>query len=88
MTARRIRPGPEFLTLAHLTRAAPAGSRVLGVRAPHGRSVAAFRRPDGAIGVFAHNDTDAPRAVQVDTGATTTSAYVVRPGELARLVSR
>lgn len=78
----RIRRGPEFFTLAHLTRAAAPGSRVLGARAPRGIRVAAFRRPDGSIGVFGHNDSGARRRVSVRVGATSTGTYVVRPGEL------
>jgi glucosylceramidase len=88
VTPKRVRPGPEFYTLAHLSRAAPPGSRVLAARAPRGLAVVAFRQPDGAIGVFVHNGTGGARAVRVDIGATTTREYVVRPGELATVIGR
>ena len=71
MTKRKIRPEPEFYTLAHLSRAAPPGSRVLGARAPRGLTTVAFRQPGGAIGVFLHNGTGTARAVRVQVGTAT-----------------
>lgn len=42
---------PEFFTLAHLARAAAPGGNVVGVDAPSWLSAAAFRNPDGSVGV-------------------------------------
>ncbi|MFC6343384.1 glycoside hydrolase family 30 beta sandwich domain-containing protein, partial [Nocardioides hankookensis] len=73
---------PEFWTLAHLSRAASPGAQVISVQAPPGVSAAAFANPDGTLGLFAHNDTDAPVTLRIGSGSGPVRAYVVRPGEL------
>jgi glucosylceramidase len=61
----RVRAEPEFYTLAHLSRAAAAGARVISSSAGPGLSVAAFLNPDGSVGVFGHNATGAEQTVRV-----------------------
>lgn len=73
---------PEFWTLAHLSRAASPGARVIDVRAPAGVDAAAFADPDGTLGLFAHNDTGAAVTLRVGVAGGAVRAYVVRPGEL------
>lgn len=68
---------PEFFTLAHLSRAASPGARVIAVDAPSTLSVAAFRNPDGSVGLFGYNRSGAPQVVAVD-GQT----YPVGVGEM------
>ena len=82
----RVVRGPEFYTAAHLTRAARPGSRVLPVEAPWGIHVAAFRDPDGSVGVFGVNGrgTDVVVGTRVDGGRAGAS-YFVRAGELFTL---
>ena len=48
---------PEFDVLTHLSTAADPGASVLATDAVRGLSIAAFRNPDGSIGVFGHNDS-------------------------------
>jgi glucosylceramidase len=74
--------GPEFYTLAHLARAASPGAHVVGVTAPPGVVVAAFRNPDGTIGVFGHNGTGAAVPLRMPGPHGEVGEYVVRAGEL------
>lgn len=73
---------PEFYTLAHLSRAATPGARVIGATAPDWLSVAAFRNPDGSYGVFGHNGSATDQVVRLSLGTGAGRTYVVRPGEL------
>lgn len=68
---------PEFFTLAHLSRAAGPGARVVAVDAPPTLSVAAFRNPDGTLGVFGHNRSGAAQVVAIGEWT-----YPVAPGEM------
>lgn len=78
----RVTTGPEFYLLAHLTRAAQPGARVLPVASSaSGTAVAAFRNPDGTTGVVGVNHTTSPQVVAVKVGSTT-RRYSVGPGEL------
>lgn len=78
----RVTPGPEFYLLAHLTRAAQPGARVLPVASTaSGTAVAAFRNPDGTTGVVGVNHTTSTQVVAVKVG-TTTRRYTVGAGEL------
>lgn len=72
---------PEFFTLAHLARAAAPGGRVVGVDAPPWLSVAAFRNPDGSIGVFGQNRSGSPQAVSFAVGASART-YAIGVGEM------
>ena len=72
---------PEFYTLAHLARAASPGARVIDVDAPPTLSVAAFRNPDGTVGVFGHNRSGAVQTVSIAVGGVTRT-YSVGVGEL------
>ncbi len=83
----RVQPGPEYYVLAHLSRAADPGARVLGSRvsrAPAGADVAAaaFANPDGTIGVVAHNDTGTDRVLVVRVPGHADVRRPVRAGEL------
>ncbi|GAB3074482.1 glycoside hydrolase family 30 protein [Nocardioides zeae] len=78
----RVSPGPEFYLLAHLTRAAQPGARVLPVASSAaGTAVAAFRNPDGTTGVVGVNHTTSAQVVAVKVGSTT-RRYAVGAGEL------
>ncbi|WP_263426745.1 glycoside hydrolase family 30 protein [Nocardioides mangrovi] len=73
---------PEFYVLAHLSRAASPGARVLPTSgASTVLSTAAFRNSDGTVGVFGQNRTGTTQTVRITTG-TTSRTYVVGPGEL------
>ena len=66
-----VEPTPEFYTLAHIGRAAPAGSVRLGATGPTDIPVVAFERLDGTVGVFGHNDTGTEQVVAVSIDGTT-----------------
>ena len=72
---------PEFFTLAHLSRAADPGARVVGVDGPSWLNLAAFRNRDGTVGVFGQNSTGSTPTVHFTAGATSLS-YEVGPGEM------
>lgn len=72
---------PEFYTLAHLSRAADPGAHVVGTDAPSWLSVAAFRNPDGTVGVFGHNGSGTTQTVRFTVGSSVRS-YVIGPGEM------
>jgi glucosylceramidase len=73
---------PEFFTLAHLSRAAAPGAHVIDADAPEWLSVAAFRNPDGTVGVFGQNRSDSEQTVRIAVGDGAGRRYVVRPGEM------
>ena len=73
---------PEFFTLAHLSRAAAPGARVIDADAPEWLSVAAFRNPDGTIGVFGQNRSGSEQTVRIAVGDGGGRRYVVRAGEM------
>lgn len=74
--------GPEFYTLAQLSRAASPRARVVSVTATAGLRVAAFRNRGGSIGVFGHNGTGAAQRVTVRVPGQPDVAYEVGAGEL------
>ena len=82
MTPDGIRKEPEFFTLAHLARAATPGARVIESSADPGLSVAAFRNPDGTVGVFGHNGTGSTRLLRIRVEDGPRASYEVQPGEL------
>jgi glucosylceramidase len=82
VTDAGVRPEPEFYTLAHLSRAASPGARVVSANADPGLSVAAFRNPDGSIGVFGHNATGAEQDVRVVIRGRAGLTGHVAPGDL------
>lgn len=61
-----VHPEPELYTLAHLSRAASPGARVVSVDADPRLSAVAFRNPDGSIGVFGHNATGEQQTIRLD----------------------
>ena len=74
---------PEFFTLAHLSRAAVPGARVIDATAPEWLSVAAFHNPDGSYGVFGHNGSSTDQTVRLSLGPSAGGrAYVLRPGDM------
>ncbi len=73
---------PEFFTLAHLSRAATPGARVIEATAPEWLSVAAFRNRDGTYGVFGHNRSGTDQTVRVSTDAGPGRSYVLEPGDM------
>ncbi|MCW2845953.1 MAG: putative glycoside hydrolase [Nocardioides sp.] len=77
-----VSPEPEFYTLAHLSRAATPGARVVTATADGGVRVAAFRNPDGSVGVFGHNASGATRTVELRVPGQPDVAYPVGAGEL------
>jgi glucosylceramidase len=88
VTPDGVRPEPEFYTLAHLARAASPGARVLASNADPGLSAAAFRNPDGSIGVFGHNATGSSQTVRINVLGRVDLAYTIRPGQLFTFRSR
>lgn len=74
--------GPEFYVLAHLSRAADSGARVVGSRATDGISAAAFDNPDGTVGVVAFNGTGKDQVVGVEIRGGNHVRRPMRPGEL------
>lgn len=72
---------PEFYTLAHLARAASPGGNVVGADAPSWLSVAAFRNPDGTVGVFGQNRSGATQTVAFTVGSSTRT-YTLGVGEM------
>jgi glucosylceramidase len=76
---------PEWFTASHLTRAARAGARVLPVSAPWGVHVAAFRDPDGSVGVFGLDGRGTDLVVGTRVDGRPGPSYVVRAGELFTL---
>lgn len=79
---------PEFYTLAHLSRAATPGARVVSSTSTPGLAVATFRNEDGSIGVFGHNATGAEQVVRIEVKGGATVSYRVRAGELFTYRSR
>lgn len=77
-----LRPEPEFYALAHLSRAASPDARVIASSASTGLSVAAFRNPDGSIGVFGHNATGSTQTVRINVLGGKDLAYTIEPGQL------
>lgn len=73
---------PEFFTLAHLSRAAAPGAHVIDADAPEWLSIAAFRNPDGTVGVFGQNRSGSEQTVRIAIGDGGGRRYVVRPGEM------
>lgn len=82
VTPSGVRREPEFFTLAHLSRAAVPGGRVVDATAPEWLNVAAFRNPDRTIGVFGQNRSGSEQTVRIVVGAGPGRSYVVRPGEM------
>jgi glucosylceramidase len=82
VTDEGVRPEPEFYTLAHLSRAASPGARVVSASADPGLSVAAFRNPDGSIGVFGHNATGSAQTVRIDIRGRSDVTARVEAGDL------
>ncbi|MGZ4464958.1 MAG: glycoside hydrolase family 30 protein [Nocardioides sp.] len=82
VTPAGITRGPEFFTLAHLSRAASPGARVVAATATPGLETAAFSNPDGTVGVFGHNSTGIEQVVQLAVAGGATTTYTVEPGEL------
>ncbi|MFC4783543.1 glycoside hydrolase family 30 protein [Nocardioides sp. MAHUQ-72] len=78
----QVRPEPELYTLAHLSRAASPGARVIASSATPGLSAAAFRNRDGSIGVFGQNATGATRTVAIRITGRIDLSYTVAPGEM------
>ncbi|MBB6626061.1 hypothetical protein H5V45_01890 [Nocardioides sp. KIGAM211] len=75
--------GPEFFTLAHLSRAADPGAVVIDSSPSPGVSYAAFRNPDGEIGIVGHNDTGSSQVFSIEVGgAASGGRFLVGPGEL------
>ena len=72
---------PEFFTLAHLSRAAAPGGNVVGADAPSWLSVAAFRNPDGTVGVFGQNRSGATQTVAFTVGSDVRT-YTLGVGEM------
>jgi len=82
VSANGVRAEPEFYVLAHLSRAAAPGARVIGSSATSGLTAAAFLDPDGSIGVFGHNATGSTQTVRIAIKGRTDLSYTVAPGEL------
>lgn len=84
----RVRPEAEFFTLAHLSRAAPAGSRVLPTSAPADLPTAAFAR-GRRIGLYGYNDSTSARTVRITLAdGSTTAVHEVGPHEMFTWVRR
>jgi glucosylceramidase len=73
---------PEFFTLAHLSRAAAPGAHVIAADAPEWLNIAAFRNPDGTVGVFGQNRSGAVQTVRFALGSGAGRRYTVQPGEM------
>lgn len=77
-----VEPGPEFYLLAHVSRAADPGARVVGSSTTPGLAAASFLNPDGTVGVVAHNDTGRDRVVGVEIGGGRDVRHRLPAGEL------
>ena len=76
-------PQPEFFVAAHLTRAARPGSRYLPRTVTDDRiSVAAFARPNGSVGVYAHNGTPFVRTVRFTDGQGSSTTARIDAGDI------
>ncbi len=86
ITPRGASPEPEFYVAAHLARAARPGSRYLPSTVTDGRiSVAAFQRPDGSVGVYAHNGTAFSRSVRFTDGRGSSTTVSVGAGDITNV---
>jgi glucosylceramidase len=77
-----VEAGPEFFVLAHVSRAADPGARVVGSEATPGLEVAAFRNPDATLGVVAFNGTGTERTIAIEVHGRDEVRRQVRAGEL------
>lgn len=64
-TTGTIDRGPEFFTLAHLSRAADPGAVHVAASQVDRLPIVAFANPDGTVGVYGHNDTDQAQVVAI-----------------------
>lgn len=77
-----IERGPEFFTLAHLSRAADPGAIRVETNRIDRFPTVAFINLDGSLGVFGHNDTDAAQVVEIVTTAGERTTCVVGAWEM------
>lgn len=80
--AGTVAPGPEFFTLAHLSRAADPGAVRVETNRVDRFPTLAFVNPDGTVGVFGHNDTDATQVVEIETNAGDRTTFTIGPWEM------
>lgn len=86
ITSQGASPEPEYFVAAHLARAARPGSRYLPATSSDGRiSVAAFRDPDGRVGVYAHNGTRWTRTVRFSDGSGSSRSVRIGAGDITSL---
>lgn len=81
-TTGTIERGPEFFTLAHLSRAADAGAVQVMTNRVDRLPTVAFVNPDGTLGVFGHNDTGETQVVEIETSAGEHTVFTVGPWEM------
>jgi glucosylceramidase len=78
-----VAAGPEFYTLAHVSRAADPGAVVIDKSWAQGINYAAFKNPNGDIGIVGHNDSGSSQVVAVSLdGVPTGARFTVQPGDL------
>jgi glucosylceramidase len=77
-----IERGPEFYTLAHLSRAADPGAVRVETNRVDRLPTVAFVNPDGSVGVFGHNDTDQRQVIGLETTAGQGTTFEVGPWEM------
>ena len=77
-----IERGPEFFTLAHLSRAADPGAVRVETNRVDLFPTVAFVNPDGSLGIFGHNDTGEAQVVEIETTAGENTIFTVGPWEM------
>lgn len=74
--------GPEFFTLAHLSRAADPGAVQVDMSRVDRLPVVAFANPDGTVGIYGHNDTDEHQVIAISTSDGDQVTVAVGPWEM------
>ena len=77
-----IERGPEFFTLAHLSRAADPGAVRVETNRVGLLPTVAFVNPDGSLGIFGHNDTGEAQVVEIETTAGERTTFTAGPWEM------
>ena len=81
----RVSPEPEFFTLAHLSRAARPGAKVIASTSQGPVLASAFRNADGSIGIVGHNQSSHDEIVEFRVRGRSGVRFQVRAGEMFTL---
>ena len=77
--AGTVEPTPEYSVMRLLATAADPGAVVLATERIEHLPVVAFANPDGSVGVFGHNDTDAAVTIDVVIDGADSRRFTVEP---------